>query len=76
LGEVGGVIHGVFIRAPRFVELGSEVEVLARHGDEPVLVRQGNVVAGTFHPELAGDGRLHRYCLDRWSDEGGIRRTA
>jgi 5'-phosphate synthase pdxT subunit len=37
------------------------VEVLARHGEEPVLVRQGSVLAGTFHPELTDDPRVHRY---------------
>lgn len=54
----------VFIRAPRFEELGPEVQVLAREGNDPVLVRQGNVLAATFHPELSDDARVHRYFLD------------
>lgn len=54
----------VFIRAPRLVELGPRVEVLARLRDEPVLVRQGNVMAATFHPELTSDRRLHRRFLE------------
>jgi 5'-phosphate synthase pdxT subunit len=65
LGEVacdvlGGPLPAVFIRAPRIRQVGPGVEVLAAHGGEPVLVRQGNVVAATFHPELTGDRRLHR----------------
>ena len=56
--DFGGV-HGVFIRAPRIERTGPGVEVLGRLGDEPVLVRQGNVVAASFHPELTSDTRLH-----------------
>jgi 5'-phosphate synthase pdxT subunit len=59
LPELGGRLDAVFIRAPRFRSLGSDVEVLARLDDEPVLVRQGRVMAATFHPEIAGDARLH-----------------
>ena len=57
---LGGPLEAVFIRAPRFRALGPGVEVLARLGDEPVLVREGRVIAATFHPEIAGDARLHR----------------
>lgn len=57
----GGSLLGTFIRAPRFLHLGRDVEVLARLGGEPVAVRQGRILAATFHPELAGEGRLHRY---------------
>jgi len=53
----------VFIRAPKFEELGSNVEVLAREGNDPVLVRQKNVLAATFHPELSDDRRVHEYFL-------------
>jgi 5'-phosphate synthase pdxT subunit len=49
----------VFIRAPRIVEHGPNVEVLARYGGEPVLVRQHNITAATFHPELTADPRIH-----------------
>jgi 5'-phosphate synthase pdxT subunit len=51
--------HGVFIRAPRVESVGSDVEVLARYADDPVLVRHGNVMAASFHPELTIDTRLH-----------------
>ena len=61
--ELGGVIHGVFIRAPRIVSTGSGVDVLATRGGEPVLIRQGRILAGTFHPELSGEDRLHRELL-------------
>lgn len=56
-----GDFHGVFIRAPRIERVGAGVEVIGRLGAEPVLVRQGNVLAASFHPELAGDARLHDY---------------
>ena len=53
-------LEAVFIRAPKLSDLGPRVEVLARRDGDPVLVRQGNVVAATFHPELAADTRIHR----------------
>jgi len=49
----------VFIRAPRIRRVGVTVEVLARFQGEPVLVREGRVVAATFHPELTTDGRVY-----------------
>jgi 5'-phosphate synthase pdxT subunit len=51
--------HGVFIRAPRVEAAGAAVEVLASHAGDPVLVRQGRVMAAAFHPELTADTRLH-----------------
>jgi 5'-phosphate synthase pdxT subunit len=51
---------GVFIRAPRIERVGDGVEVIGRLEDEPVVVRQGRVMAAAFHPELTGDLRLHR----------------
>jgi pyridoxal 5'-phosphate synthase pdxT subunit len=51
--------HGVFIRAPRIVEVGAEVEVLATHSGEPVAVSQGNILGLTFHPEMTHDSRIH-----------------
>ncbi len=54
----------VFIRAPKFERLGKGVEVLASAGDDPVLIRDGRVLAATFHPELSEDTRVHRYFLD------------
>ena len=56
-----GNFHGVFIRAPRIERVGEDVEVLGSINDEPVLVRQGNVLAASFHPELSNDARLHEY---------------
>lgn len=51
----------VFIRAPRIRRVGAGVETLARHGDEPVLARQGSVLVATFHPELTDDPTVHEY---------------
>jgi pyridoxal 5'-phosphate synthase pdxT subunit len=48
-----GKLEGVFIRAPKVIAVGSSVHVLARRGRDPVLLRQGNVLAATFHPELS-----------------------
>jgi 5'-phosphate synthase pdxT subunit len=50
----------VFIRAPKIVSTGKGVEVLAKSGGDPVLVRQGKIMAATFHPELSDDTRVHR----------------
>jgi 5'-phosphate synthase pdxT subunit len=49
----------IFIRAPRITEVGARVEVLAHYRSEPVLVRQGQITAATFHPELTHDLRIH-----------------
>jgi len=57
--ELGTGVTAVFIRAPRLRALGPGVEVLARFQLEPVLVRQGRVLAATFHPEMSADDRLH-----------------
>ena len=65
-----GELHAVFIRAPWVEEVGAKVEVLAdiqgsdgkRH---PVAVRQGSLLATSFHPELTGDLRVHRYFFDQ-----------
>ena len=53
---------GTFIRAPQILDISPTTEVLARCEGRPVLVRQGNVWAGSFHPELGGDLRLHAAC--------------
>jgi 5'-phosphate synthase pdxT subunit len=55
----GKPLEMVFIRAPRIGSVGQDVEVLAKRGDDPVLVRQGRVMAATFHPELSDDNRVH-----------------
>jgi pyridoxal 5'-phosphate synthase pdxT subunit len=63
LGEAP--MHGVFIRAPLVVDVGPGAEVLARDPDgNPVAIRQGRVLATSFHPELTGDRRLHRLLLE------------
>jgi 5'-phosphate synthase pdxT subunit len=55
---------GVFIRAPWIEKVGADVEVLAAIDDHPVMVRQGLILATSFHPELTGDGRIHQMLLD------------
>jgi 5'-phosphate synthase pdxT subunit len=55
---------GVFIRAPVVERVGPGVEVLAEHDGSPVLGRDGHVLFATFHPELAGDLRVHQLFLD------------
>jgi len=60
----GDPLEMVFIRAPRFEQLGPNVEVLAREGTDPVWIRQGKILAATFHPELSDDSRVHQYFLD------------
>jgi pyridoxal 5'-phosphate synthase pdxT subunit len=54
----------VFIRAPKIERVGEGVEVIAIEGGDPVMVRKGNTLAATFHPELSGDERVHRYFVD------------
>ncbi len=56
----GGPLEMVFIRAPRIVETGPAVEVLAQREGFPTLVRQGRIMAATFHPELSPDRRVHQ----------------
>jgi len=58
-GLDGGPVHAVFIRAPYVEAAGPGVEVLAAVGDHAVAVRQGPLLATSFHPELGGDGRVH-----------------
>jgi 5'-phosphate synthase pdxT subunit len=60
----GGPLEMVFIRAPRITRTGPEVETLATRDDYPVLVRQGNLLAATFHPELSHDLRVHQLFLN------------
>jgi 5'-phosphate synthase pdxT subunit len=60
----GGPLEMVFIRAPRFAHIGAGLEVLARREGFPVLVRQGNLLAATFHPELSEDRRVHEFFVD------------
>ena len=72
-GVAGGPLHGVFIRAPWVAEHGDAVEVLAEVDGHPVAVRQGNVIAVAFHPELAGETRLHELLLGRNGGQPGER---
>jgi 5'-phosphate synthase pdxT subunit len=60
----------VFIRAPKFEQLGPQVEVLAKEGNDPVLVRDKHVLAATFHPELSDDTRVHEYFLKNVVSDG------
>ncbi len=68
-GLPGGPMHAVFIRAPLVEDVGPEVKVMARIGldgamaERPVVCRQGHVTVAAFHPELAGDFRLHELLL-------------
>jgi 5'-phosphate synthase pdxT subunit len=64
-----GAIRAVFIRAPWIDEVGAAVEVLAEVDGHPVAVRQGNVLAVSFHPELNGETQLHEWLVDRIRDQ-------
>lgn len=65
IGKPGGLpLEMVFIRAPKIERVGKGVEVVATEGDDPVAVRQGSVMASTFHPELSDDSRLHQAFLE------------
>ncbi|GLW18280.1 pyridoxal 5'-phosphate synthase subunit PdxT [Streptomyces sp. NBRC 13847] len=63
-GIPGGPVEGVFIRAPWVESVGAEAEVLATYDGHTVAVRQGNVLATSFHPELTGDHRVHALFVD------------
>lgn len=63
----------VFIRAPWIERCGPKVEVLAERDGHGVMVREGNVLATSFHPELAGDPRVHRYFLEMVAKQEGTR---
>jgi 5'-phosphate synthase pdxT subunit len=68
-GLEGGPLHGIFIRAPWVESVGAGVEVLAELASGPaagriVAVRQGNLLATSFHPELTGDHRVHAFFVD------------
>jgi len=60
----GGPLEMVFIRAPRIIAVAPQVEVLADRDGFPVLVRQGQLMAATFHPELSADRRVHKLFVD------------
>jgi len=62
-GFNGGPLRAVFIRAPWVEETGEGVEVLAEIDGHPVAVRQGNMLAVAFHPEIAGESRIHEWVV-------------
>jgi 5'-phosphate synthase pdxT subunit len=66
-------LRGVFIRAPRVSNHGPDVEVLAEHEGEPVLLRQGRVLVASFHPELTEDTRVHELFLDQVREATSVR---
>jgi pyridoxal 5'-phosphate synthase pdxT subunit len=66
-------VRGVFIRAPRIVDAGPGVDVLGRLDGEPVLVREGRVLAASFHPELTDDTRVHERFLELVREEAHVR---
>jgi len=63
-------VHAVFIRAPWVEATGPSVEVLARAQEHPVAVRQGHLMATSFHPEVEGDGRVHRLFVEMVASSG------
>jgi 5'-phosphate synthase pdxT subunit len=65
-------LRGVFIRAPRVRDVGSDVEVLAEHDGEPVLLRQGRFLVASFHPELTDDTRVHERFLEFVEQESHV----
>jgi 5'-phosphate synthase pdxT subunit len=69
-GIDGHPVSGAFIRAPWVAEAGPEVEVLAEVDGKVVAVRQGNLLATAFHPELTGEVRLHRWLVDLVAERG------
>lgn len=64
----GGPLEMIFIRAPRIAAIGAGVKALAWRDGLPALIRQGNVMAATFHPELSADRRVHRLFVTLVSD--------
>jgi len=70
-GVDGGPVHAVFIRAPWVEEVGPGVEVLGSVDEHPVAIRQGNLLALSFHPELSGETRVHELLLAMANGRGG-----
>ncbi|MDE3131378.1 MAG: pyridoxal 5'-phosphate synthase glutaminase subunit PdxT [Acidobacteriota bacterium] len=74
-GVAGGPVHAIFIRAPWIASHGDDVSVLAEVDGHPVAIRQGKILALSFHPELTGEDRLHRFFLTLAGFEGlGVER--
>jgi pyridoxal 5'-phosphate synthase pdxT subunit len=68
--DVADDFRAVFIRAPSIESCGAAVEVLAEVDGRPVLVRQGNLLASTFHPEMTSDARVHKMFVEMVSEGG------
>lgn len=68
-GISGAAFRAVFIRAPWVESVGTQVEVLASFNGRPVAIRQGHLLATSFHPELTGDNRIHRFFVDQLCKE-------
>ena len=68
-GIGGAAFRAVFIRAPWVESVGTQVEVLASFNGHPVAIRQGHLLATSFHPELTGDNRIHRFFVDQLCKE-------
>jgi 5'-phosphate synthase pdxT subunit len=67
--QSGPEFEGVFIRAPKIRTLGKGTEALGFHGEDVVIIRNGNILAMTFHPELTDDVRIHRYFIDTFIEK-------
>ena len=76
LSGFGDALRAVFIRAPWVDEAGDGVEVLAEIDGHPVAVRQGNIMAVAFHPELTDDSRVHAWLVDRMRTTAAPREAA
>ena len=68
-GISGAAFRAVFIRAPWVESVGNQVEVLSSFNGHPVAIRQGHLLATSFHPELTGDNRIHRFFVDQLCKE-------
>ena len=68
-GIGGAAFRAVFIRAPWVESVGTQVEVLSSFNGHPVAIRQGHLLATSFHPELTGDNRIHRFFVDQLCKE-------
>jgi 5'-phosphate synthase pdxT subunit len=73
LGDGDRPFHGIFIRAPRVRDVGPGVEVLAQLDGEPVLLRDGDVLVASFHPELTHDPRIHERFLELVAEATSVR---
>jgi pyridoxal 5'-phosphate synthase pdxT subunit len=73
LRDDDSALRGIFIRAPRVRDHGTDVEVLAEHDGEPVLLRQGRFLVASFHPELTEDTRVHELFLDQVREATSVR---